>query len=159
MIVKSLKPFTPNTIKEKISKNPDIILVDIRPHKDFIKSHIPGSVSMPMSEGQFAIWAAYLLDGTNLKDSVILIGLPGREKEAITRLARTGIECVDGYLAGGIETWIHERNQTVSTNILDYESSEDFERQIKGWRIFDVRNPSEWDNGVLEVAELYHYLI
>ena len=36
---------------------------------------------------------------------MILVTPPGQEKDAITRLARTGIDCVVGFLDGGFASW------------------------------------------------------
>lgn len=152
-MVRSLRPFTPEQVRQAQEKNPNLIILDCRQQSEYVQAHIPGSITIPIN-GNFAIWTAFLIDGTNKDDKIILVSDPGHEREAITRLARTGIDCIEGFLAGGFEAWTHANYPTASAKEIVYKSSEDFAKQTKDARIIDVRNQGEWDNGVLENADL-----
>jgi hydroxyacylglutathione hydrolase len=105
-------------------------------------------------ESQFAIWTAYLVDPSK-GEKIIIVCEPGKEKEVIIRLARTGLDCCIGYLEGGFNTWSDAGFSTEASKIIKYENASDFEGQAKDVRVIDVRNPGEWANGVLQNAELY----
>ena len=62
---------------------------------------VPSSIFISLKIS-FAIFS-----GTVIKPGtkILLICEPGKETEAITRLARVGYENVLGYLEGGFETW------------------------------------------------------
>jgi hydroxyacylglutathione hydrolase len=53
--------------------------------------------------GTFASWCGSLVDAT--RRLVIVAEDPGSVEEAVTRLARVGIENVAGFLDGGIAAW------------------------------------------------------
>lgn len=77
-------------------------VLDVRPSSAFGTSHLAGSVNIGLG-GQFASWAGSLLPA-----SVPLLLVAEDEagvREAVTRLARVGLENVAGYLAGGIAAW------------------------------------------------------
>lgn len=78
-----------------------ITVLDTRIPDEFEKGFIPGSVNVGLN-GQFAIWAASLLD---LDQPLILVTAPGKEAESADRLARVGFHHLLGYLAGGVEAW------------------------------------------------------
>ena len=125
--------------------------MDCRKTHEYIKSHIPLSLHVPL-ESQFAIWTAFLINPKK-DEKIILVTDPGKEKEAIMRLARTGMDCVIGYLDGGFKNWQAENLPISSADILTYRSAEDFEEETKDSRIIDVRNLGEWNDGVLPKAE------
>lgn len=104
-------------------------------------------------DAQFAIWTAFLVDPKK-GEKIVLVTEPGKEQQAVVRLARTGLDCVIGYLQGGYASWQSEARPTASTDILQYSSARDFEEETKGSRIIDVRNLGEWNDGILPTAEL-----
>lgn len=76
-------------------------LVDARGQDAFARAHLAGSLNIGL-DGRFAEWAGTLLD---LERSIVLVADPGREEEAATRLARVGIDRVEGFLEGGAEAF------------------------------------------------------
>lgn len=133
-------------------KNEKVYVLDCRQPGEYISSHIPGAIYSPL-DANFAIWSAFLVDPRQ-GEKIILVAPPGREEEAITRLARTGLDCVIGYLDGGYNTWQKAGQRTESTDILKYNSAEEFEAEASDSRIIDVRNQGEWAEGVHPRAEL-----
>src|SRR5256886_7577794 len=78
------------------------IALDVRPGEAFAAGHVPGSVNIALS-GQFATCAGTAL---GLKAHPVLIAGSEQElSEARIRLARVGIEELDGHLSGGVAAW------------------------------------------------------
>lgn len=96
---KSLQSLTLDEFKEKIKNN--TVILDTRNPDDFTNGFIPGSLFIGL-KGRFAEWAGSLLP---FDKPVVLITEEGKEEETVIRLARVGFENVEGYLAGGFETW------------------------------------------------------
>lgn len=133
-------------------KDPKVFVLDCRKASDYIRSHVPGAIFVPL-EDNFAIWTSFVVDPRK-GEKIVLVTEPGREAEAITRLSRTGMDCVIGYLDGGYASWQRDQLPTEMTDILTYQSAEDWEAEAKGARVIDVRNLGEWNDGVLPNAEL-----
>lgn len=129
--------------------NNGTILLDARMPETFEKGFIPGSINIGL-EGQYAVWVGSLID---YGKPIIVIADPGKEEEAILRLARVGYEHVFGFLDGGFETWILcgkpiEVVESIEPEVFAIELG------IENPTVIDVRNPSEWTNGHVEGAEL-----
>src|SRR5271155_3110204 len=78
------------------------IALDVRAGEDFAAGRVPGSVNIALS-GQFATWAGTVL---GLKAHPVLIAESEEQlAEARVRLARVGIEELDGFLNGGVSGW------------------------------------------------------
>src|SRR5690606_38223574 len=81
-----------------------------------------------------------------------LVSEPGKEKESIIRLARVGLDRVQGYLEGGFEAW---KNQGEPIDmIIDVEADEvmmdlPFDQNMI---VVDVRKPVEFAEGHLADA-------
>jgi glyoxylase-like metal-dependent hydrolase (beta-lactamase superfamily II)/rhodanese-related sulfurtransferase len=96
---KGLRPLERAEFKKKMAE--DIIVIDTRKAADFSQGFIPGSVFIGL-EGRFAEWAGSLLP---FHERMLLVTEPGKEEETLIRLARVGFDKVEGYLAGGFDTW------------------------------------------------------
>ena len=94
---KNLVPLHAVDFKSLVSDG--VLVLDTRSPKDFAEGFIPGSINIGL-DGQFAIWAGTLID---FDRPIVLVTDPGREREAVVRLARIGYENVPGYLEGGME--------------------------------------------------------
>ena len=145
ILEKGLKKVTIDEIKNKI-RELDVVLLDTRPVKQFIDGYIPTSIFVGL-EGRFAEWAANILP---LNLPIIIIAEEGREKEAITRLARVGIEKVEGFLAGGFDAWKNAEEKF--DLIIDIESDElamdiPFDENLV---VLDVRTEAEFGSGHLK---------
>jgi hydroxyacylglutathione hydrolase len=77
-------------------------VLDVRPAAPFGTGHVPGSLNVGLG-GTFASWCGSLVDA--VRPLVIVAEDPGGVEEAVTRLARVGIENVAGFLDGGIAAW------------------------------------------------------
>lgn len=129
-----------------------VFVIDCRPNTEYIQGHVQRSVWVPL-EMTFAIWAAFVVDPRK-GEKIVLVTPPGREKEAITRLTRTGIDSVIGYLEGGFDAWKQAGFEVATTKVLDYSNPEEFKQKTEAYKIVDVRNLGEWQDGVLDRATL-----
>ena len=120
------------------------LVLDVRTPDDFEKGSIEGSINIGL-EGTYAWWAGALLD---IQTPLVIIAPNGREEEAVRRLARIGYENVQGYLAGGFETWVRAGRPT--SLVASIEPSEFPEFYSQGLTVLDVRNIGEFENGHLE---------
>jgi glyoxylase-like metal-dependent hydrolase (beta-lactamase superfamily II)/rhodanese-related sulfurtransferase len=126
----------------------DTIILDTRNSDEFTQGFVPGSVSIGLN-GRFAEWAGSLLP---FDAPLLLVSDPGKEKESIIRLARVGLDKVQGYLKGGYQAW---KNSGEPTDlIIDVEPDElmmdiPFDKNLV---VVDVRKPVEFAEGHLQDA-------
>ena len=124
------------------------IALDVRSNDEFAAGHVPGSVNIALS-GQFASWTATAL-GLNARP-VLIATSDEQLEEARVRLARVGIEVLDGYLDGGVSAW-KQAGLPVAT-LSQMTVNETYERlQSGGWQILDVRRAPEWEAGHIDNA-------
>jgi hydroxyacylglutathione hydrolase len=117
-------------------------IIDTRSTDDFASGFIPGSISISL-DGDFAPWA-----GTVIKDStkpILLICIPGKEEEAVIRLARVGYDNTIGYLPGGIEAWKASGKEVDTIQCISPEELADRLEEMPVAVLLDVRKKSEYD--------------
>jgi hydroxyacylglutathione hydrolase len=146
VLAKSMRPLTVAEFKKLTTE--DIIILDARNAEEFMEGFIPGSVGIGL-DGRFAEWAGNLL---SFDKPMLLVTEPGKEKESIIRLARVGLDKVQGYLEGSYDAW--KKNGEEMDMIVNVEADElimdmPFDKNIM---ILDVRRPSEFAEGHLERA-------
>ncbi|MCF8449214.1 MAG: MBL fold metallo-hydrolase [Taibaiella sp.] len=116
-------------------------ILDTRPSTVFTIGFVPESISIGL-DGRFAEWAGTILP---YNQPLVLVTEPGKEKESITRLARVGIDNVNGYLNGSYEAW-QDAGEPIDL-IIDIEADE-FAMDLPHdplLDVIDVRKPSEFD--------------
>ena len=126
----------------------ETIILDTRNSEVFTQGFIPGAVSIGLN-GRFAEWAGSLL---SFDAPLLLVSDKGKEKESIIRLARVGLDKVQGYLEGGYEAWKNSGEKT--DLIIDVEADElmmdiPFDKNLV---VVDVRKPIEFAEGHLQDA-------
>lgn len=124
------------------------IALDVRPGDEFAAAHVPGSVNIALS-GQFASWAGTVLGLT--AHPVLIAETEAQIEEARVRLARVGIEALDGYLAGGVAAW---KQAGLPVASIAQMTAEELRMRLKsgGVDVLDVRRAPEWDAGHIEGA-------
>jgi hydroxyacylglutathione hydrolase len=118
-------------------------ILDTRPATTFTEAFIPGAISIGL-DGRFAEWAGSLLP---FHQPLVLVAEPGMELESITRLARVGIDKVQGYLDGGMQAW-KEAGEKLDL-IIDIDPDElamDIPHDTR-LEVIDVRKPGEYEAG------------
>src|SRR5579859_4014341 len=122
--------------------------LDVRSGDDFATGHVPGSVNIALS-GQFASWAGTVLGLT--AQPVLIAENDQQVEEARLRMARVGIEILDGYLAGGVAAW--RRAGLPVEQVAQITAAElDKRLRIADIQVLDVRREPEWDAGHIEDA-------
>lgn len=142
---KGLQPLSVADVETQISQG--ALVLDTRTPDEFEAGFIPGAINIGLN-GQFAIWAATVLD---YNTPLVLVVSEGKEKEAVLRLARVGLDHVAGYLQGGFDAWKQAgkpQDTVVSINPDAFVS----ERQ-KGASILDVRKPGEFESAHIQGAK------
>jgi len=122
--------------------------LDVRPGDDFAAGHVPDSVNIALS-GQFASWAGTVLGlGAH---PVLIADTDEQIEETRVRLARVGIEALDGYLAGGVAAW---KQAGLPLATVAQISVDELSRglQADSMRVLDVRRGPEWDAGHIDGA-------
>jgi rhodanese-related sulfurtransferase len=130
--------------------NDDTILLDTRTADQFTEGFIPNSLFIGL-DGRFAEWAGSLLP---FNADILLITDEGKEQESATRLARVGLDNIKGYLKGGFEAW-KNAGKTCDL-IINVEADElriDMQYDADKMAIIDVRKPTEFEAGHIDVAE------
>lgn len=141
-----LRAIAPTELKARLEQG-DVAL-DVRPCEEFAAAHVPGSVNIALS-GQFASWAGTVLGLT--AHPVLIASSDEQLEEARLRMARVGIEVLDGYLAGGVAAW-QQAGYPLAT--VAQISANELERKLQsnGLQVLDVRRAPEWDAGHIETA-------
>jgi hydroxyacylglutathione hydrolase len=142
VIENGLKALSIEDFKKLISDD-DTICLDTRPSAEFTEGYVPGSINIGL-EGRFAEWAGSLLP---FDKPIVLVTLPGKEKETLVRLARVGFAQMCGYLNGGFEKWksAGERiDLVVNIDADEFAMDLPFDPKLK---VVDVRRETEFADG------------
>jgi rhodanese-related sulfurtransferase len=125
------------------------LILDVRPAAAFGNGHLPQAINIGLG-GQFASWAGTLIpNGT----PIIIVSEDVTEvHEAVTRLARVGIESVRGYLEDGMLAWNKAGFNVASIAQVTTVELKDMIDRKSDLQIIDVRRPAEYNSGHLEGA-------
>ena len=115
------------------------VILDVRSADDFGAGHIPNSSNIGLG-GQFASWAGTLIN----TEAPIVIVADTKEKvvEAVMRLARVGVESVEGFLLISDWTYSPARIEQISVEEMDKRLPEKNNLQF-----IDVRRAGEYKSG------------
>jgi len=143
----ALRAIAPAELKNLLAEGE--IALDVRPGEEFAAGHVPGSVNIALS-GQFASWAGTVL---GLGAHPVLIAESEQQlEEARLRLARVGIEVLDGYLRGGVTAW---KRSGFSLGVIAQMNVNEVATQLQAGEIqvLDVRREGEWQAGHIAEAD------
>lgn len=141
-----LRAIAPAELRRMLSDGE--LALDVRSGDDFAAGHVPGSVNIALS-GQFASWAGTVLGLAS--HPVLIADMELQIEEARLRLARVGIEALDGYLQGGVAGWKAAGLPVATTPQI---SPQDLQTKLEAGelQVLDVRREPEWDAGHIENA-------
>ncbi len=141
-----LRALTPAELQQMLRQGE--LALDVRPPDEFAAGHVPGSVNIALS-GQFASWAATVLGLT--AHPVLIAANDEQLEEARLRLARVGIEVLDGHLAGGVTAW---KQAGLPLAVVNEITVHELSKRLKsdGVQVLDVRREPEWESGHIENA-------
>jgi glyoxylase-like metal-dependent hydrolase (beta-lactamase superfamily II)/rhodanese-related sulfurtransferase len=141
-----LRALAPSELNTMLSAGE--IALDVRPGDEFAAGHVPGSVNIALG-GQFASWAGTVL---GLSAHPVLIAASGTQlEEARLRLARVGIEVLDGYLDGGVAAWKQSGLPLANISQISV-GALDARLKLGEVQVLDVRREPEWDGGHIDGA-------
>ena len=141
-----LRAIAPAELKSMLDEGE--IALDVRPGEEFAAGHVPGSVNIALS-GQFASWAGAVLGLT--AHPVLVADSEQQLEEARLRLARVGIEVLDGYLKGGVAAW---RQAGLPMATMGQMKVDELATHVQSGdlQVLDVRRAPEWEAGHIEGA-------
>jgi len=144
-----LNPISAAELKPMLERG--ALALDVRPNDQFAAGHVPGSINIALS-GQFASWAGAVLGLAACP--VLIADTPEQRDEARLRLARVGIEDLDGYLEGGTKGWTQAGFALAElAQITVHELDSRVQRGTV--QVLDVRREGEWDAGHVAGADWY----
>lgn len=122
------------------------VVVDARDHQSFSAGHLRGALNVG-TDGRFAETSGMMVEPGS---QILVVAAAGQEQEAVTRLARVGLDTVAGYL---------ERPEAVMATVPDeveraprVEAAE-LARMLEGGDaplVVDVRGSAEREGGFIE---------
>lgn len=129
------------------------VVVDGRSSVEFGGCHIPGSINVQLSSGEFEQRVGWMTpDEAPL---ILLTNTDEKAQEAIYKMAFIALETrVAGFLTGGIDTWIEAGNHVESVPQMDVHTLQ-HKLSVNGLQVLDVRDTEEWDEGHIDKA---HFL-
>jgi hydroxyacylglutathione hydrolase len=120
------------------------LILDVRSSAPFGAGHVPSSLNIALG-GQFASWAGSLIPSSA---GILLVAEDeSGVAEAMTRLARVGIETVRGYLDGGIYAWNQSGRKTATTTQMPVDELKQQLDEHAPLKLVDVRSQREYADG------------
>lgn len=123
------------------------LLLDVRDDQMYAAGHLRGSVNVGLS-GRFAEFAAAVRAP---EQPVVLVGAAAEVAEARLRLARVGIDTVDGAFTD-LHALITNPDLTSAQSRLTVGQAADAVEDVDNLQIVDVRGPGEFAGGALPGA-------
>jgi len=120
------------------------VVLDVRAAAEFGAAHLLGSLNIGLG-GQFASWAGSLIPMT--APIVIVANSEEQVDEAQIRLARVGLERINGYLAGGVEAWQARGFEIAKIPQISVAELHDLLESKPELQLVDVRRPPEYASG------------
>jgi hydroxyacylglutathione hydrolase len=144
----ALAALTPADVRAM--RDDGVVLVDLRPAAAFAAAHAPGAISVPFSRADTHAFLAKLLPTCT---SVVLAAdndLVADEAGALLRAAGWNVL---GALAGGMAAWWAAGQDVAALELWPIERLRTHVGD-PAVTIVDVREPEEWDDGVIAGAKL-----
>lgn len=91
--------YTPQQLQEKLSENPQLLLLDVRENNEFAYAHISGSLHIPLHQ-----IPGRLSDLDRDRDIVVICHHGMRSQQACQFLQHSGYDRLFN-LQGGIDAW------------------------------------------------------
>jgi hydroxyacylglutathione hydrolase len=141
VLERALSPLNVNAFEAAANETSALVL-DTREANSFAKGFIPNSVNIGI-DGNFAQWVGEMV--TDVKEPILLVTEPGKERECAIRLSRVGYDNTLGYLEGGMNSWIEAGKELDHSNRISAEAFA-LEMSSKKTLVIDVRKKSEFDS-------------
>ena len=120
------------------------VILDVRDAASFGAGHIPGALNIGLG-GQFASWAGSLIPMSS--PIVIVADSDERIEEARLRLARVGLENVQGNLVGGMNAWQESGRELACVPQITVAELKQLLETRPDLQLIDVRRLPEYESG------------
>ena len=124
------------------------VVLDTREPDEFARGHLSGAINVGLS-GRYAEFVGGILAPT---DRVVIVAEPGREGEAVVRLARIGYDNVIGHLDGGVAAAVDQPDAMSTSSRLTVADLVTRDAQLDDLVVLDVRQPGETEGGIIPGA-------
>lgn len=129
------------------------VVVDLRDQLAFGGGHVPGAFGIGVEGGSLSTWAAWLVPYD--RPLLLVSSAEDQLEPAVRALVRVGLDGVEGYLDGGMESWV-ERGFPLAT--LPQLSVAELAAQLASANgetptVLDVRAANEWTQGHVAGAQ------
>lgn len=142
---------SPSLVTDLLARG--VWVVDARDRWAYAGGHVPGSIHVDATES-FATWVGSMVPF----GAPIVLVLPADRADIATdlvvELSRIGYDAVVGMLDGGVEAWQasgRPLQRMAMTRLADVA-----DRLGEGMRVLDVRQPTEWRDGVIPGSMTIH---
>jgi len=133
---------SPAAVQESVREG--AVLLDVRPSAAFATGHLPGALNVSLG-GQFASWVGSLVSAS--RRIVLIAEDEAGASEAALRLARVGLERVDGHLAGGVAAWDRAGLPLSKTAQVTVDELRARRGEVASLQVLDVRRKPEYVAG------------
>ncbi len=119
------------------------VVIDLRDQTTFGAGHVPQAFGIG-SEKMLSMWAAWVVP---YDTPLLLVGDESAIEEATRALARVGLDEVQGFLRGGMATWLEAGLPVLHTAQV---APRDLHHQLMTAtrpQVLDVRTDAEWRSG------------
>lgn len=125
------------------------IVLDTRDQRMFAAGHLRGSIDVGL-EGRFAEYSGEVIPPAT---PIVLLGEPGTEGEARTRLARIGFDTIVGALDDYVQAFTDRPDLVVQASRLNIAELRDRIADEPTLQLVDIRNPGELESGTIPGAQ------
>ncbi|SRR5579884_1751129 len=123
------------------------VLLDVRGTDDYLRGHVQGSIHVPVDGAQFGTRVGFV---TPMDRGIVLVVAREQEASAAANgLRAVAFDDLHGYLC--FEDWRAER-PVASIASMEVDELAARLQSSDGLRVLDVREPHEWDEGIIEGA-------
>ncbi|TAK00238.1 MAG: MBL fold metallo-hydrolase [Candidatus Manganitrophaceae bacterium] len=140
----------PLTVEEvALSIGRGTVVIDARSSAAFGGGHLPGAINIGLSDS-FVTWLGWLIPHDR---SILFVLEADRDyPEVVRRLYRIGHERIEGYLQGGMKSWLEAGRPIASVPQLSIETLKEKWEKREIETLVDVRLGREWEAGHIEGA-------
>jgi hydroxyacylglutathione hydrolase len=125
----------------------DVVVVDMRPEKEYASGHIRGSIGIPLRD-DFGVWVGWVLP---YQTPIALVADRDQSlEEARRQLLRIGFDDIRGVILG-LSEWESDLVTLRTTDAGEFAAAVE-----DGNQILDARAPDEWDTGIIEGSVLQY---
>jgi rhodanese-related sulfurtransferase len=122
------------------------VVVDVRDPHDFAAAHLRGSLNVP-ADGRFAERAGMVIEPGA---EIVVVAPPDGEDEAVTRLARIGLDAVAGYLNEPEAAFLAIPGEVDQASRLTASELREALDRLRAPAVLDVRNAGELADGTID---------